>query len=427
MRAMSICFWFLLSAVTLRAAPASQPDALPSADAALRAAEQLADKGMSLGQPRLFDKDEGLAVDRGDPRDPKVVAYVGASWVVPVSSDAKPGPAGFVLDRGTGRLVARAHEVVPMPAKRVYYVDEWQLSAATIQPGDSIGGSYAFGGDAFMMTLNLGDGKTAQLIIQPTVPGARLLPPSTPTKAIRFAGGPGKMGVWAGGGNYLRMVAISDDGSLSATLTTLKNDKAEVRFKDILAGLSPRPEGTRVWPSDARPRLSGVAGWTAPAFGSGDLGMWTPVQQAAVRPDLPVYGGADAQVLVAAKMMHPYDLPAYLLVNGLESGRTISSGPAEIGQWVGTERVVEYQDSGQAVSPYAPVRPPAGQATRYRIRLFDLHRDVRRLMIRCQAPVDRFAKHAEDFEKIIKNMKVSDELLEPIVVPLDPTAYKPRK
>jgi hypothetical protein len=48
-------------------------------------------------------------------------------------------------------------------------------------------------------------------------------------------------------------------------------------------------------------------------------------------------------------------------------------------------------------------------------------------MIRCQAPKDNFDKYAADFDKILKAIKPPGEPQEPVVVPLEPTTYRPRK
>jgi len=167
MKLLAISVVTMLAVASVKAGPTTQPEALASAESAARAAAELAGKSVALGAPRLYNQAHGLAVDRSDPNTPRVVGYVGPSWIVPAVGEAgKPGPRGFVLDRGTGKLVARAHEVVALPKQGVYYIDDWRLPASALGPRDSI--TSHCGVNLIAVMLDLGNSQLVPLFIRAT-------------------------------------------------------------------------------------------------------------------------------------------------------------------------------------------------------------------------------------------------------------------
>ena len=431
----------LKSAGTKEAAPA-----LPDAASATKAAAAIAENGLALGEPKLFDQAAGLAVDQADPKakDPKVVAYVGPSWIIPASRPDHAAAPACILDRGTGRLVARANDILPMPRPGVVYVDDWQLAAGSLSPSDSV--AHVPGG-GLGLQLDLGAGNSATMTISPGN-GAAWAAHGTP---IKLAGRPGKMTVQPMGNN-IQLIASDDDGSLMARLIAPKTSTdIEQKFKDILLALGDRPASTRIWPADSRPRITGVAGWATPENASEGAAICAPQVQAdaggapgvVIRGQAGVViqgrvigGGAAApvgQTYLAARVLHPYDLPPAEVVAGLGKGKIISARPAELGDWVGTEKVVEFTGpvfwnfGQQQMMMFQPAGGPAAQTANYRVRLLDLHNDLRRLLIRCQAPADQFDKFAPDFDRLLPAMKIPDPPADPVVVPLHPTTYKDPK
>ncbi|MDD4890830.1 MAG: hypothetical protein PHU85_12990, partial [Phycisphaerae bacterium] len=335
------------------------------------------------------------------------------------------------FDRGTGRMVARANDVVPMPKANVYYIDEWQGPANAIGPNDAVGGQY--GGAGLSIRLDVG-GTPVQMNIQASMGGnpAGMLAGGTVVK-IKFGSGTGKMVVRQYGANNTQVYAVSDDGAYQANAYSQKGGtNIGDRFKDILAGLAERPESTRIWPADARPSLGGVEGWAAAQNTTSDVGLWNPETKQAIpgRPGMPgmVMGVPNMQVYVAARVLHPYELPPGVLTDNLGDAKLLSSKPIEIGEWVGVEKVLQVQGIAQAMyGVYYGMQPQQPRNTTYQCRVLDLHRDVRRLIIRCQTPKDQYGKWSADFDKILKQMRVPAELMEPVVVPLDPATYKGKK
>ncbi len=418
---------------------------IDSAETATKLADQFKEKGEKLGPPKLLKDEHGLAVDRTDLKNPKVTAFVGPSWFVPTEGEHKPGtagPMGLVLDRGTGRFVCRAHGVEPMPDPTVQYVQDGQLSGKAGRPGDSVGGGYSYGGASLSLSLDVGKGKTVAVTIQPGNPQYTLR--GQKEAKIRFGDGWGKMVQQTQDrkirrGNkevhyyYLTLQAMDNKKTMMATART--NDKsiageAATRFRDVLEALQPRPAGTRIWPADARPWVGGVEGWGAPSqvYGGSDVAIWNPFTEIkrVVRGIHSSHRQTNQQVFVAAKIMHPYELPPRALGADLESAKVISSRPVDFKGWVGTERVVEFQGSAQnyLVTRYVH-RAGRGQATtNYRARVLDLRDDVRRMMVRCQSPAGEYKKYENAFEKILAQMELPGPPMDEVVVPLEPTKFE---
>ncbi len=175
---------------------------------------------------------------------------------------------------------------------------------------------------------------------------------------------------------------------------------------------------TMVWPADARPWLSGVDGWVSMPNQAGDVGLWHPGDERAAQGGQarPPY----APVFVAARVLHPYELPPGVLTDHLGDAKELSSKPATLEDWIGMERIVQFQGP-------AGIYPGRARQVATQARLLDLHLGVRRLLIRCQAPQEEFEKRAADFQRVIAGMQVPREPVEPIVVPLDPASYKAKR
>ncbi|MCG3179959.1 MAG: hypothetical protein BIFFINMI_02313 [Phycisphaerae bacterium] len=427
----------LMAALLLPAAPCTAEEGTPTLTTFKAPAVAAADKATELaaaevgkdatpGQPRLFEEAEGLAVDRSDPADPRVVAYVGPCWIVPVQAQSEPGkpaPKAVIIDQGTGRVIARAHDVVKMPSPRVYYVDEFQLAAGSLKPGDLVGGANIYSGAGGMaVTLDLGKSQKAVMTIVASNMGPNFARGANGSK-IRFGDGAGTLVEYAYGQGK-RLIAFNAEKTLMAQCNSQVAATTMVdRFKDVLAGLRDRPEETRIWPADARPWLTGVDGWSPPPYGGSEIGQWHPTVKSAVQGQF-MNTQVNSQVFVAAKVMHPYELPAAALGDGLDDGKVLSTWPVRLGEWVGVEKMIEFQTTPSAYPGMIINRAQAGKTVATEARVLDLRQDVRRLMIRCQAPKSEFAAREKDFAEVLSHMNLPAAPMDPIVVPLDPVKYR---
>lgn len=404
--------------------------AAPTAEKAAELAGKFVAEGETAGVPRLHKDDEGLALDNSDPRDPKVVALVGPCWFVPVKG-GKNAAGGIVIDQGTGAMICRADEVAPMPSSPVFYIQDYQLVGKALRPGDNVGSiSYGYGG--LSLLLEVANGKAVQMTISPV---SYNIPRQGKTAKVKFGNGTGTIASMQYGQNGVRLQAVNEDKTLMAQGMVMEKALAAPfveRFKDILAALKPRPEGTYIWPADARPWISSMEGWSAPTnYGAGgDEAIWHPTTQARTvnRGIAGVYRPVNNEVYVAGKILHPYELPSLSLGGYLQDAKLVSTRYVRFHEWVGVERTYDLSapNGGLALRRYYNPNQKI-QTAPYRARVLDLHKDVRRLMIRCQAPRGEFEKHTKEFDKILDEMKIPGPGVEPVVVPANPSEYKPPK